>query len=135
MLSLYMNKIRIEWLDSSTKENMLMKKLRLVYKQRALFIARISQKGYLTIRNTSRWKYNLKIMFLHKLKVVACLQLRRTHFRNCMSSDTLGTDEHYYKRFCRFIIHKHHQFIIGETTCTIHANIGVVFHIFPYNVE
>lgn len=68
-----MNKIRIEWLDSSTKENMLMKKLRLVYKQRALFIARISQKGYLTIRNTSRWKYNLKIMFLHKLKVVACI--------------------------------------------------------------
>lgn len=41
--------------------------------QRALFIARISQKGNLTIRNTSRWKYNLKIMNLHKLKVVACI--------------------------------------------------------------
>lgn len=68
-----MNKIRIEWFDSSTKENMLMKKLGLVYIERALFIARISQKGNLTIRNTSRWKYNLKIMRLHKSKVVACI--------------------------------------------------------------
>lgn len=63
-------------------------------------------------------------MYLHKLRVIACIKSRRTLLPKCMSPDTLGTDEKHTTRLCEFTQRKHHQFIIGETTCPFLCQYG-----------